>query len=89
MTIARRLLILLSIPLLTLVGLGIFMKMRLDQIEESGRFVAEKQISSLKVAATILHTFEDLRADARGYLLADDAEVRSARLKGFQSNRAA
>ena len=41
MTIAKRLLILLSIPLVTLVGLGVFMKIRLDQIEERGRFVAE------------------------------------------------
>jgi hypothetical protein len=32
MTIARRLLILLSIPLATLLGLGVFMKIRLDQI---------------------------------------------------------
>jgi signal transduction histidine kinase/CheY-like chemotaxis protein/CHASE3 domain sensor protein len=89
MTIARRLLVLLSIPLLTLVGLGIFMKIRLDQIEASGRFVSEKQITSLKVAATILHTFEDLRTDARGYLLAGDAEVRTERLKGFRANKAA
>jgi signal transduction histidine kinase/DNA-binding response OmpR family regulator/HPt (histidine-containing phosphotransfer) domain-containing protein/CHASE3 domain sensor protein len=89
MTIAQRLLVLLSIPLLTLVGLGIFMKIRLDQIEQRGRFVAETQITSLKVAATILHTIEDLRTDARGYLLAEDAGIRSERLKGFQENKAA
>jgi signal transduction histidine kinase/CheY-like chemotaxis protein/HPt (histidine-containing phosphotransfer) domain-containing protein/CHASE3 domain sensor protein len=89
MTIARRLLILLSIPLLTLIGLGVLMKIRLDQVEERSRFVAETQIKSLKVAATILHGFEDLRTDARGYLLADEDGVRSERLKGFRDKRVA
>ncbi|PYM88802.1 MAG: hypothetical protein DME08_26915, partial [Candidatus Rokuibacteriota bacterium] len=65
MTIAKRLLLLLSIPLATLVGLGVFTKMELDRIDERGRFVAETQISSLAVAATIMQTFSDLRADAR------------------------
>jgi len=77
MTIAKRLLLLLSIPLATLVGLGVFTKMELDRIDERGRFVAETQISSLAVAATIMQTFSDLRADARSYLLVDDAKSRS------------
>src|SRR5207249_9591299 len=77
MTIAKRLLLLLSIPLATLVGLGVFTKMELDRIDERGRFVAETQISSLAVAATIIQTFSDLRADARSYLLVDDAKSRS------------
>ena len=77
MTIAKRLLLLLSIPLATLLGLGVFTKMELDRIDERGRFVAETQISSLAVAATIMQTFSDLRADARSYLLVDDAKSRS------------
>jgi signal transduction histidine kinase/DNA-binding response OmpR family regulator/HPt (histidine-containing phosphotransfer) domain-containing protein/HAMP domain-containing protein len=88
MTIARRLLILLSIPLVALVGLGVFMKIRLDQIEERGRFVAETQITSLKVAATIMQTFEDLRADVRSLLLVDDPGARSEPLKGFERRKA-
>ncbi len=88
MTIARRLLILLSIPLVTLVGLGVFMKIRLDQVEERGRFVAEKQITSLKVAATITQTFEEMRADARSLLLAENSDARSEPLKGFERRKA-
>jgi signal transduction histidine kinase/DNA-binding response OmpR family regulator/HPt (histidine-containing phosphotransfer) domain-containing protein/CHASE3 domain sensor protein len=87
MTIAKRLLILLSIPLATLVGLGVFMKVRLDQIEERGRFVAETQIASLKIAATILQTFQDLRADARSYLLADNPDAQYKQLEGFERKR--
>ena len=87
MTIAKRLLILLSIPLATLVGLGVFMKVRLDQIEERGRFVAETQIASLKVAATILQTYQDLRSDARSYLLADNPDAQYKQLEGFERKR--
>ena len=88
MTIATRLLILLSIPVVALVGLGTFTKTQLDRIEERGRFVSETQISSLKVAATILQTFEDLRADARTYLLVDDPTARGALLKAFDQKKA-
>jgi signal transduction histidine kinase/DNA-binding response OmpR family regulator/HPt (histidine-containing phosphotransfer) domain-containing protein/HAMP domain-containing protein len=87
MTIARRLLILLSIPLVTLVGLGVFMKIRLDQIEERGRFVAEKQIASLKVAAEIMQTFEEMRADVRSLLL-EDSGARSAPQEAFERRKA-
>ena len=87
MTIAKRLLLLLSIPLATLLGLGLFTKMELDRIDERGRFVAETQISSLAVAANIMQTFSDLRADARTYLLVDDPRSRSELLTAFEGRK--
>jgi len=88
MTIARRLLILLSIPLAALLGLGVFMKVQLGQIEERGRFVTETQITSLKMIASIMQEFEELRADVRDHLLADDPGGPPERLKGFVQKEA-
>ncbi|HXJ79892.1 MAG TPA: response regulator [Candidatus Methylomirabilis sp.] len=88
MTIARRLLILLSVPLITLLALGVFMKLRLDQIEERGRFVAEKQIASLTVVATIAQIFEDLRTDVRSYFLEDVTAAREQYRQGFAREKA-
>jgi signal transduction histidine kinase len=88
MTIARRLLILLSIPLAMLLGLGVFMKGQLDQIEERGRFVTETQITSLKVIASMMQAFEELRSDVRDDLLADDRGVQPERLKDFDQKKA-
>jgi len=88
MTIARRLLILLSIPLATLVGLGVFMKVRLDQIEERGRFVAERQTAILNTATSITQAFAELRADVRDYLLTHDSSRRLEPPKGFEQKKA-
>jgi signal transduction histidine kinase/DNA-binding response OmpR family regulator/CHASE3 domain sensor protein/HPt (histidine-containing phosphotransfer) domain-containing protein len=88
MTIATRLLVLLSIPLLALVGLGVFMMMRLEQIEESSRFVAETQIQSLGTAAVILQNFEEMRSDLRSYVLADDPKTRAEILAAYEKNKA-
>src|SRR5262249_21489425 len=87
MTIARRLLILLTIPLATMLGLGAVMKVELDRIEERGRFVTETRIASLRTAATIIQTFAELRADVRGYLLADDPDGRLERQTSFEEKK--
>lgn len=46
-TIAKRLMILLAVPLLILVALGFFVRTQLARIERQSRFLAETQISSL------------------------------------------
>ncbi|MDB5554035.1 MAG: hypothetical protein JWL86_4019 [Rhizobium sp.] len=43
MTIARRLIVLLAIPLVILTGLGIFVAVQLGEIETRTRFVSETQ----------------------------------------------
>ena len=45
MTIAKRLIILLTVPLAALVGLGIFTRLQLAQIEAHSRFVAESRFA--------------------------------------------
>jgi len=88
MTIAKRLLVLLSIPLVTLIGLGVFVNSRLDQIDERGRFVAQTQIGSLALSATVMQLFGEMRADARSFMLADEAGSRGQVQKVFERKKA-
>src|SRR5947209_20270702 len=70
MTIARRLVLLLAVPLLALFGLGIFVANQIVKIERLSRFVAEKQIGSLGDLGHISRRFAEERICARNYLLA-------------------
>src|SRR5215470_5452808 len=82
MTIARRLMILLAVPLLALLGLGVFTRMQLSRIEERGKFVADTQIPSLALLGNLSRTFAELRVNVRSDLLvtnhAEQAKLRSA-----------
>ncbi|MEI6392805.1 MAG: response regulator [Verrucomicrobiota bacterium] len=80
MTIAKRLIILLAVPLVALVGIGGFTRLQLSKIEQRSRFVAETQITSLAVLGDLSRNFEQLRVNVRNCLLADsDAEQAKAR----------
>jgi hypothetical protein len=82
MTIAKRLVLLLAVPLLALAGLGGFTRLQLTTIENRSRFVSDLQIPSLATLGHISRTFAELRVDVRNHVLAtSDAErvsVRSA-----------
>ena len=88
MTITKRLIILVAVPLLALIGLGIFTRVQLAGIEMRTRFVAETQIGSLAVLGNISRTFAELRVSSRGYLLrGDKAEQEQARSHFMQTRR--
>ena len=70
MTIARRLLILLVVPLVAFIALGIFNWMQVAKVENRARFVAEKQIPSLATLGNIARSFAELRVDVRDDVLA-------------------
>jgi len=57
MTIAKRLIVLLAVPLPILVGLGIFVAIQLARIEDRSRFVAETQIGSLAAMENTSRSF--------------------------------
>jgi PAS domain S-box-containing protein len=82
MTIAKRLMILVAVPLLILVALGLFVRTQLARIETQSRFLAETQIGSLAVLGNISRSFTELRVNVRSYLLTEDkteqAKVRAA-----------
>jgi PAS domain S-box-containing protein len=70
MTIARRLMILLAVPLLALLGLGLFIRSQLAEVEFRSRFVSQVQIPSLAVLGNLSRTVEGLRTTLRNHLLA-------------------
>jgi PAS domain S-box-containing protein len=72
MTIAKRLIILLAVPLIALIALGIFSRMELRRTETDSRFVAEKQIRSLAALGNISRTMADMRVVVRNDLIAGD-----------------
>jgi hypothetical protein len=51
MSIARRLWILVSVPLLILVALGVFSRIQIARVEEDSRFVTETRIAALGTLA--------------------------------------
>ena len=72
MTIAKRLALLLAVPLFALFGLGIFVANQIVKIERLSRFVAEKQIGSLGDLGHISRRFAQDRICVRNYLLAQN-----------------
>ena len=63
MTIARRLILLLAVPLLVLLALGIISLQRLARIEERSRFLADDEIESLAALGNMSRTFAELRVE--------------------------
>jgi signal transduction histidine kinase/CheY-like chemotaxis protein/HAMP domain-containing protein len=78
MTMARRLTLLLAIPLLALVGLGFVVTSQFARIETQTRFLSVTQVQSLATLGNISRSFEEERVAARSYLLARDSDERTS-----------
>ncbi|MEI6085412.1 MAG: response regulator [Verrucomicrobiota bacterium] len=74
MNIAKRIVILVAVPLLILLALGIFVRIQLARIEVHSQFVAEKQIGSLAALGNITRTLSELRVHVRNCLLTDNPD---------------
>jgi signal transduction histidine kinase/HAMP domain-containing protein len=88
MTIARRLSVLLAIPLLALVGLGVFNRLQTEDVETRSRFVAELQIPSLATLGDISRALEAVRVELRDYVLAVTEAKRAAIEADFERDEA-
>ena len=77
MTIAKRLMILLAVPLVALLGMGAYTRIQYSEIEESSRFVAEQQIGRLAVLSNLTRDFSSLRITVRDYLISEDQAERT------------
>ncbi len=86
MTIAKRLALLLALPLMALLGLGIFTRYQLSKIEERSRFVAESRIEALATLGNLSRSFVELRVDVRVYLLATAETERTAARASFDED---
>ena len=78
MTIARRLTLLVAMPLVAFVSLGIFVRTQIARVETLSEFVVDKQIQSLAALGNIQRSFEEARVSARNYLLAPNEEARAS-----------
>ena len=78
MTIAKRLMFLLAVPLVALVGLGTFSRWQLSTIETRSKFVAEVQVPSLAALGNVSRRYAELRVDLRNHVLATTAAERAA-----------
>ncbi len=88
MTIAKRLVLLLAVPLLALVGLGVFTRLQLTTIETRSRFVADLQIPSLATLGNISRTFAELRVLVRNHVLATSEAERVSVRSTFERDEA-
>ena len=88
MTIAKRLVLLLAVPLLALVGLGVFTRLQLTTIETRSRFVADLQIPSLAALGNISRTFAELRVHVRNHVLATSEAERASVRSTFERGEA-
>jgi two-component system, sensor histidine kinase and response regulator len=86
MTIGRRLVALLAIPLAGLIGLGLFTAHQLADIESRSRFVAESRIVALATLGNLSRSFAELRVNIRSYLLATMPEQRAAARARFDED---
>src|SRR5262249_49678615 len=76
--------ILLAVPLLALLGLGVFTRLQLATIKERTRFVAENQISSLSILGELSRDFEELRVRIRTYAVASTPDKQASAQKAFE-----
>ena len=88
MTIAKRLILLLAVPLLILFGIGIFTRQQLARIEERARFVSESRVVALARLGDISRTFTELRVHLRSHLLATTLVQRVEARAAFEEDQA-
>src|SRR4051794_2926805 len=75
MTIARRLILLVAVPLMILIGLGVLSSVELARVKARARYLADTQVQSLAATGHISRTVTEMRVNARSYLFAtNDAE---------------
>ena len=88
MTIARRLMVLVAVPLVALMGLAGLVLYELSLVESRSRFVAESQIPALAIVGNLSRTFEQLRVEMRSHLLARTPEERARAIAAFDADDA-
>src|SRR6185295_6118034 len=86
MTIGKRLLLLLAVPLIALIGFGVFARIQLSRIEERSRFVSESQLAAVAVLGNISRSFAEIRVNLRSFLLAADGRQRAEARAAFDED---
>ncbi|NQX01133.1 MCP four helix bundle domain-containing protein, partial [bacterium] len=83
MTIAKRLILLLAVPLLIILGIGFATRQEMNRIEQSTRYVAESRIGALARIGEITRQFAEMAIFTRSSILDPNPAVRvTAAAKG-------
>ncbi len=77
MTIARRLIILLVVPLVAFIALGIFNWFEIENIKSQTRFVTQPGLPRLATLGNLARTFTELRVDVRDNVMATNDTERA------------
>src|SRR5262245_57357006 len=85
MNLAKRLVLLLAVPLVALLALGGLLDLQLRSIENHATFVADLQLPSVASIGTITRKHAELRVDLRDYLLAPGDKQRAQALAAFRT----
>src|SRR5262245_28340487 len=86
MTIAKRLVILLAVPLLILLGLEVFTWFELSRIESRSGFVAQSRIEAVATLGSLTRSFTELRVDVRDYVQATNQNQRAQARSAFDED---
>jgi len=86
MTIAKRLILLLAVPLVALVALGVFVRLQLADIEARSRFVAESRIVALATLGDLSRSFSELRVTLSNHLLVNSETERITLRQAFDQD---
>jgi signal transduction histidine kinase/CheY-like chemotaxis protein/HAMP domain-containing protein len=78
MTIAKRLTLLLAVPLLIILGIGLATRQELSRIETSTRYVAESRVVALARIGDITRKFAEMAVSTRNSILETDPSLRAA-----------
>jgi PAS domain S-box-containing protein len=88
MNIAKRLALLLAVPLLALAGLAIFVHLQLATIDDRGQNMADIQVPTLAIIGSVTRAYGEVRVDARDYITATDPGQRNALAAHFRLTQA-
>ncbi|MCC6321462.1 MAG: response regulator [Phycisphaerales bacterium] len=87
MTIKQRLILLLSIPLITLCTLGAYVYISAAQLEREVRMVADTQIESLATIGRISRSLNARRINLRNCLISQDSDECAKAREAFEADR--
>src|SRR5262249_982494 len=85
MNLAKRLALLLAVPLLALLALGGLLDLQLRTIEDPGKFVADFQLPSVATIGNITRKRAEVGVLLRDYLLAQGDKQRDRTLASFRT----
>lgn len=85
MNLAKRLALLLAVPLVALLALGGFLHLQLTAIENQAAYVAELQLPSVGAIGNITRKHAELRVNLRDYMLAPGDKERARAMAAFES----